>query len=486
MSARTAFSRSASIWWIARPRAPLAAARRVGSSAATASSTAAISRSIASVARPNAEQELGVVLPGEAREQGLDVAFEIRQLESLGLEDTRLSRVDQRGARTWDEDRARHAELPVRGPDLRVVGDLGRAADVASGGKEVILGHGPEQGARAPGRGVTRQGLSRLLPAHAEVCPPHLDHVAFDRERAALPLRVPEQAQEPGPNRNLLVIPGLDQPSALLGRHPGHGRALGQLAIQDGCHQGLQLVVSRIDDDEPREERREQPPERRCEADAWTVAPPQPLDEVVPLRTGSERRSQLVRQRPHGLVEHDLRCGLAHGFVRRAVTKRSEGASVVEHGREADLGEVVVVGGDPEDGNDRLAPQRLKIRGEPHRGGGLEEHIDRAAEEAGLLSGDEHCRVRAFDSSCAATGLGGFEALLLPDDGARQGGTVARDGARPVRRCVEHVEVPPRGPNEGLDPGIALDVMTEEKVGARPKSLVAEKDRRRAGHAQLF
>ena len=168
---------------------------------------------------------------------------------------------------------------------------------------------------------------------------------------------------------------------------------------------------SRID--ELGEERREEAGEGVAQGLAGAIARPQEIQDPILVQAGPRRCPGLLHERGDGRVENDAGRGLPRGLLGRGVAQGTERARLVEQARRADLREVVVVGGHPEDGHDGSPAPSLEGAGGLDRPERLPEHEERPAEEAGLLSGDEGHRLRVGQ---AGRGLGGprsLAALLL-------------------------------------------------------------------------
>ena len=94
---------------------------------------------------------------------------------------------------------------------------------------------------------------------------------------------------------------------------------------------------------------------------------------------------------------------------------------LVEHGDGPDLGEVVVVGGDPEDGYDRPARSLRDQTRDLHRRHGFVEDVERTAEKDRLLAGDERGGLGQGESPGIGRGPLGAVSLLLAGERLREG-----------------------------------------------------------------
>jgi hypothetical protein len=251
------------------------------------------------------------------------------------------------------------------------------------------------------------------LQSEVATCASHLDLAVVERERAPLAFGVQEEIQEAGPHRHLLVISGREQLLAALVGQAGGGRPLPQLTGHHGQHQRLEGGIGRIEDDEIGKQRGEQTREGSGERGAGAITLRETGHEPVAVQTGRQCASELLDERGDGGVEDDVRRGLADRLVLRCVADGHDLPRLVEHGDRPDLREVVVVGGDPEDRDNR--PARV-LREEPrdldrrHR---LVEDVERTAEEHRLLAGDEGGRLLLGKPPGEHGSALGAEGLLL-------------------------------------------------------------------------
>ena len=127
-----------------------------------------------------------------------------------------------------------------------------------------------------------------------------------------------------------------------------------------------------------------------------------------------------VRAQPgDGTFAGARQIGQAHGV---------RGELGVEHRTPGHFRPVVILGVDPEHGHDRHAVVALDLGRELHRGEGLEQGEERAAEQPGLLAGDHHAGGGIGETGGRGTGLGRGAApgLLIRQHGRQFGGAAGR------------------------------------------------------------
>ena len=106
--------------------------------------------------------------------------------------------------------------------------------------------------------------------------------------------------------------------------------------------------------------------------------------------------------------------------------------SRIDDGRRSDLGEVVVLGLQPEHRDHRAAGLRFEALGPDHSGGGLPEGIERPAKQADLLAGDDDAhavRVQLGEPALSAVVRRPNRGVLLHERSAHCGVQRARAGA---------------------------------------------------------
>ncbi len=131
----------------------------------------------------------------------------------------------------------------------------------------------------------------------------------------------------------------------------------------------------------------------------------------------------------------------------------------------------MIVGGDPEDGHYGGPPPLLEQAGGLPGGQGLVEHVERSAEEAGLLPGHDRHRAGVAQESRPRGGPRGSARFLLPDERRRHGVAWPLQGQRAPARLEQSGQVPPTSAVEPESLGLAGQIIPEQRargVSERP------------------
>ncbi len=203
-----------------------------------------------------------------------------------------------------------------------------------------------------------------------------------------------EQVEEAGAHGHLLVVARGQEGGAGLEGQAGGGGALLDLAGQKGGHEGLQGGVGGIEHHEVGQESREKASESSGQRLARSVTLAQPCEHLVAVQALGQALPQLLHEGGHGRIQDDVGGGLSDGLAGGAIAQGTDLAALVENGRGAHLRKIVVIGGDPEDGDHGPTAARLQ---QPRRlagAQGLVKHVEGAAEEPRLLPGDDGDRPR--------------------------------------------------------------------------------------------
>ena len=244
--------------------------------------------------------------------------------------------------------------------------------------------------------------------------------------------------------RHLRVIAALHEPVAGQAGQFGGLARLRDLLDEDVAGERLGRRIRRVVHDETvRAEHCFDPvAERLRHASARLVGAAQSFDDFGAELGIGQRGSEFVdgggdlvgeRQPGDGTLPGPRRVWESHGV---------RGQFGVEHRTPGHFRPVVVFGVDPEHGHDRHTVVALDLGRELHRGEGLEQGEERAAEQPGLLAGNHHARGGIGKAGGGSPGFsrGAAPGLLIRQHGrqvcgAARRGLRAADGIGPGGRC---------------------------------------------------
>ena len=209
---------------------------------------------------------------------------------------------------------------------------------------------------------------------------------------------------------------------------------------------------------QPGDEARERPRERH----ARPVALRHDRQRLVAAEGGREGMAELLDERVDRVVEHDRPGRLAARLVARRVAQRADRPARVDQARRADLREVVVVRGHPEDGHDGAPALRLELPRHPDRAQGLPQDEERPAEEPGLLARHDRRRPRLGEGPGTLGRPLGSPTLLLARERLGRGGHRPRQADRALGGFGDRVEIEAARPEERPGPLTAGEVVEEE------------------------
>ena len=389
----------------------------------------------------------------------------------LGQETQRRGIEDRRG-RARVEQRHRHAEVRVDAAQLAEVGELVRAGDVADGREQRVLHDRAEQDVGAEAGRLRRRLLDQRRRRVLLVADDEAAVLLADGAAAAVEVK----------QRDAVVVPVHLRVVAAGGeirsgerrqfhRLPRHR----ELAREHLADQRLRRRVGGVVHDQPAvaEDLFQPAAERLRHAAPRRVGAAQAVDQRAAEFGRGQELLDLVEHGDNRLVQGDGGDGGGFGAGPRRQGDAARRQRFVEHRTRPDFLPVVVFGVDPEHRDRRHLVVARHLLGELDRGQRLEQREQRAAEQPGLLAGDDgdrlavgeqraglaRARRRAAPLLLSGDDRGDFVAVpvvrLGPRDRVGPRGAVRRIAGKKRRYGSEIVRVVGR---EAADPGKPPDV----------------------------
>ena len=243
----------------------------------------------------------------------------------------------------------------------------------------------------------------------------------------------------------------------------------GQLAREHAADERLRRRIRRVVDDEAAiaEHLFDPAAERVGHAEARRVGAPQPRNHRLAEFRRGEQAFDFVEGFEDGVVERDGGDRGRFSAGPRRQRDRARRQLVVEHRARADFVPVVVLRVDPEDRDGRHVVVARHLFGELEGGQRLEEREERAAEEPGLLAGDDRDRLAVGQQSAGfARARRRSAPFLLPGD----------DGGDVVAAAIVRL-----GPRDRVGPRAAVRRIAgkERRDGSKSRT----RSRRRAAES---
>jgi hypothetical protein len=408
--------------------------------------------------------DFGVRLPGRPGQQRVGVGLDVLEGQSLRVHGARGGGIDEREGGPGKDHGTREAEVRVGGADLRVIGDFRGTADVGDGGQQVVLDQGTQHHARARVLGRGRDALEERFLAHHLVAAPDLDALVADSQGSALAPGHEKEVQEAGrAHGHLLVVARGQELLAYARGEPRGWRKLGHFTLDHGTHQRLQRGHSGIHDHEAGKEVLEQLRESRADRHARPVRRLQGVTHLVVPGRSRQQFAHGLCERVDGLVENDGGRGPKVRFDRGLVAEGLQLGTRVHQGGGADLRKVMVVGGHPEDRDDRGLQRLAHVARKFHGRERLVEDVEGSAKEDGLLARDHGEGFRVLQGLGVLPGLAAFG--LFAGEGLRDLGPRMREGGGGRSRPRQVLA----GEAEGIEVGglAALNEVVAEERGER-------------------
>ena len=333
----------------------------------------------------------------------------------------------------------RQPEAFVDSLHLGEISDFSRPADVGDRRQEGVLIEGAEQDIRAEQKRLFRRQGQKLL------FPERLRRI-FDLETGGDPLDGPpsplriEDIEDPVVEMDLLIVSGLPQ---LYGRRQGglgRGRLFGDFSTENFSPQGLEARMAGVHEDQPGGS--EQPGHPSGESLDQRPAGPigfgQMVDDVrfelgipgeileLPETIRDVRRQDDIRSRDLGFAGRHRAAEVFQPMI------------LIQEDDMIDLGQIVIVRGQPKDRHEASEASPVEVVGEFDRGQGLIDRVERPGKQSDLLSGDDGASLLLGDFlDIAERPRSAAVALILPGQNFGQGFPRQKTGGRSLRLTGE-------------------------------------------------
>ncbi len=250
-----------------------------------------------------------------------------------------------------------------------------------------------------------------------------------------------------------------------------------------GDHEALHGRVRGVEHDQLGQQAGDEARERLGERRPRPVALRHDRERLVAAEGGRESLAELLDERRDRVVEGDRPRRLADRLVARGVAQGADRPPRVDHARRADLREVVVVGGHPEDRHDGAPAFLLEEPGDLDRRQGLPEDEERPAEETGLLAGHDRGRPGSGEGAGPLGRPPRSARLLLARERLGHRRRRPLEGTRPLGRAGDRREVDAARPEEGAGALLPGQVVEEERGERLVESVVRQHFGRLLEHA---